>query len=66
MDKLKYHDILYNDAQLGPYPDHLLKRVDKPTNEMPGPIERRSERESVFSKSVMGDSERSWNASSRG
>jgi hypothetical protein len=55
MDKLKYHDILYNDAQLGPYPDHLLKRVDKPTNDIPGPVERRSERESVFSKSLMGD-----------
>ncbi len=55
MEKLKYHDILYNDAQLGPYPDHLLKRVDKPTNDIPGPVERRSERESVFSKSLMGD-----------
>jgi epoxyqueuosine reductase len=55
MEKLKYHDILYNDAQLGPYPDHLLKRVDAPTNRIPGPIERRSERESVFSKSLMGD-----------
>jgi NAD-dependent dihydropyrimidine dehydrogenase PreA subunit len=55
MEKLKYHDILYNDAQLGPYPDHLLKRVDEPTNRIVGPIERRSERESVFSKSLMGD-----------
>jgi epoxyqueuosine reductase len=55
MENLKYHDILYNDAQLGPYPDHLLKRVDAPTNRIPGPIERRSERESVFSKSLMGD-----------
>jgi epoxyqueuosine reductase len=55
MNKLKYHDILYDDAQLGPYPDHLLKRVDKPTNTIPGPIQRRSERESVFSRSLMGD-----------
>lgn len=55
MERLKYHDILYNDAQLGPYPDHLLKRVDRPPNDIPGPIERRSERESVFSKSLMGD-----------
>ncbi len=30
--KLKNHDILYNDEQLGPYPDHLLKRVDRVTN----------------------------------
>jgi len=44
MNHLKYHDILYNNDQLGPYPDHLLKRVEKPTNEIPGPIERRDER----------------------
>ena len=36
MERLKYHDILYNDAQLGPYPDHLLKRVDKPYQRDPG------------------------------
>ncbi len=29
-------DILYNDEQLGPYPDHLLKRVDRPTNWIEG------------------------------
>lgn len=29
-------EILFNDAQLGPYPDHLLKRVDVPTNFIPG------------------------------
>ena len=55
MERLRYHDILYNDAQLGPYPDHLLKRVPEPTNRVPGPVERRSERESVFNKSLMGD-----------
>jgi hypothetical protein len=53
--RIPYHDILYSDAQLGPYPDHLLKRVAEPTNRIPGPIERRSERESVFNKSLMGD-----------
>jgi len=29
--KLKNHDILYNNAQLGPYPEQLLRRVDRPT-----------------------------------
>lgn len=55
MEKLKYHDILYNDAQLGPYPDQLLKRVDKPTNEIPGPVARRAMRESVFIRSYFGE-----------
>jgi epoxyqueuosine reductase len=55
MDTLRYRDILYNDAQLGPYPDHLLKRVPAPTNQVPGPIERRSERETVYGKSLNGD-----------
>ena len=35
------HAILTDDRQLGPYPDHLLKRVDKPTVAIPGPVERR-------------------------
>ena len=34
--KLKNSDILYNNEQLGPYPDHLLKRVNTPTNAIPG------------------------------
>ena len=55
MDRLKFHDILYNDVQLGPYPDHLLKRVAAPTNQIPGPVERPSERDNVYGKSLMGD-----------
>ena len=55
MDKLKYHDILYNSAPIGPYPMHLLKRVDKPTNEIPGPVARRDQRESPFAKSKRGE-----------
>lgn len=39
--KLEGRDILYNDEQLGPYPDHLLKRVDEPTNTLPGGKPRR-------------------------
>ncbi len=37
--KLPNRDILYNDQQLGPYPDHLLKRVDKLTVDVPGPVQ---------------------------
>jgi NAD-dependent dihydropyrimidine dehydrogenase PreA subunit len=55
MEKLKYHDILYNDEQLGPYPDHLLKRVDKPTNRIPGSVDRVSKRDSPFAKSERGE-----------
>ncbi len=44
--RLKNRDILYNDAQLGPYPDHLLKRVDKPTN-MVGGSKRKSQSDTV-------------------
>jgi len=55
MDKLKYHDILYNSAPVGPYPVHLLKRVDKPTNDIPGPVARRDQRESPFAKSRLGE-----------
>jgi len=55
MEQLKYRDILYNDDPIGPWPMHLLKRVDKPTNEIVGPIERRDERESPFGKSIHGE-----------
>jgi len=44
--RLKHRDILYNDAQLGPYPDQLLKRVDKPTN-MVGTPRRKSQRDTM-------------------
>ena len=44
MDRLKYRDILYDDRQIGPWPTDKLKRVDKPTNEIVGPIERQDER----------------------
>ncbi len=55
MERLKYHDILYDDRQIGPWPTDKLKRVDKPTNEIVGPIERRDERESPFGKSLFGE-----------
>ncbi len=40
--RLKMRDILYNDDQLGPYPDQLLPRVDKITTEIVGKVERSS------------------------
>ncbi|MBN1321954.1 MAG: dehalogenase [Thermoleophilia bacterium] len=55
MDHLKYHDILYNDDPIGPWPTHLLKRVDSPTNDIVGPIDRRDERESAFGRSLLGE-----------
>jgi epoxyqueuosine reductase len=55
MDRLAHHDILYNDDQLGPYPDHLLPRVAKPTNQIPGPVNRVSLRENPFSRALCGD-----------
>lgn len=41
--QLHNRDILYNNAEMGPYPIEQLKRVDHPTNLTPGPIERRSQ-----------------------
>jgi ferredoxin len=53
--RLKYRDILYNDEQLGPYPDHKLKRVDKPTNRIFGEIKRRDQREHALALTHRGD-----------
>ncbi|MCJ7653790.1 MAG: 4Fe-4S dicluster domain-containing protein [Dehalococcoidia bacterium] len=53
--RLKYRDILYNDEQLGPYPDHKLKRVDKPTNRIFGEIKRRDTRENALFLTHRGD-----------
>ncbi len=55
MEALQYHDILYNDAPIGPYPTHLLKRVGQPTNRIPGPVERVDQRSSVFARSLLGE-----------
>jgi NAD-dependent dihydropyrimidine dehydrogenase PreA subunit len=40
---------------LGPYPDHLLKRVGAPTNRIPGPVERRDERDTPFRRAWSGE-----------
>jgi hypothetical protein len=55
MEPLEYHDILYNDAPIGPYPTHVLKRVQEPTNRIPGPIARVDQRSSVFARSLLGE-----------
>ncbi len=57
MDRLRYHDILYNDSPIGPWPTHLLKRVDKPTNEIVEPIERRDQRDNPFNEFISCDPE---------
>lgn len=55
MKRLKNRDILYNNEQIGPFPTDKLKRVPKPTNRIVGPIERRSARDSVFWKTILGE-----------
>lgn len=40
--KMEFRDILYGNRQLGPYPDQLLKRVDKLTTEFVGEVKRSS------------------------
>jgi len=53
--RLKYRDILYNDEQLGPYPDHKLRRVNRPTNRIFGEIKRRDPREHALALNLRGD-----------
>ena len=53
--KLEHRDILYGNEQLGPYPDHLLKRVDKLTIDVPGPVHARSQLESAASRGARGE-----------
>ncbi len=54
-EKLPYRDILYNNDQLGPFPTHLLKHVDQPTNRIPGQIQRKTQQENVFAKAACGE-----------
>jgi epoxyqueuosine reductase len=55
MDPLEHHDILYSDDPLGPYPTHLLERVERPTNRILGPIARVAQRDNVFARSFLGE-----------
>jgi epoxyqueuosine reductase len=53
--KLKFRDILYDNSQLGPFPDQKLKRVDKPTTKVGDKIERRDAREHALALIHRGD-----------
>jgi epoxyqueuosine reductase len=55
MERLEYHDILYNDDPIGPYPTQLLKRVERPTNRIPGSIRRVDQSENEFARSFLGE-----------
>jgi len=52
---MQYRGILLDDSPLGPYPLHMLKRVDKPTNRYVGEIARRSLEESAFMRAGRGE-----------
>jgi len=49
------HGILFEDGQLGPFPMHRLKRVDKPTNLITDNVQRIDYREIPWSKAASGD-----------
>jgi len=54
-ERLRFRDILYDNEQLGPFPTQLLRHVDRPTNRIVGPIERRDHRETAFFQAARGD-----------
>ena len=49
------HGILFEDKQLGPFPMHRLKRVDKPTNLITDKVQRIDGRETAFARAARGD-----------
>ena len=48
-------NILSGDAQLGPFPVHRLKRVDRPTTIITDNIQRVDSRETAFARAARGD-----------
>ena len=50
-----HNAILKDGRQLGPYPDHLLKRVDVPTVAIPGPVVRRKQGDNAGAYIRRGD-----------
>ena len=50
-----HNAVLKDGRQLGPYPDHLLKRLDVPTVAIPGPVERRKQGENAGAYIRRGD-----------
>lgn len=53
--KLKGRDILYNEEQMGPYPDHLFPRRDTLTVEVSGPVRNYSQSENASSRVSAGE-----------
>ena len=51
----EYGDILCDDTQLGPFPMHRLKKVNKPTTVITDNIQRLDSRETAFTKAARGD-----------
>jgi len=54
-NKSNRHGILFEEVQLGPFPMHRLKRVDKPTNLITDNVQRVDFRENAFARGARGD-----------
>jgi len=54
-DNINHEGVLYGDGQLGPFPTHLLKRVDKPTNLITDDWQRVDQREIAYEKAKRGE-----------
>jgi len=55
INKLKRRKILFEDGQLGPFPMHRLKHVDRPTTLITDKIQRVDVRENAFDRAGRGD-----------
>jgi len=49
------HGVLFEDGQLGPFPMHRFKRIDKPTTLIADNIQRIDSREIAWAKATRGD-----------
>jgi reductive dehalogenase len=54
-ERYKRRKILYEDGDLGKYPMHMLKRLDKPTNLITENVQRVDPREGAIFRAVRGD-----------
>lgn len=52
---MKQDFVLTEDGRLGPFPEHRLKRVDKPTTRITENVQRIDSRESAFSRAERGE-----------
>jgi hypothetical protein len=55
MDKKDRTGILYNDKQLGPFPTHKIKRVDKPTTLITEDVQRYDMRNTAYGLAGRGE-----------